>query len=588
MSAFMSFLTLGLTADAAAAHRHEFSSAVPSSPSPNYNSMGSQTSRNMAPLTPLSTIPSESSRRASPAPVTPAPVTPAPPISRPEPTPKTKTPRPRTSYHLAPPPPSSHRNRIRAVVRPNRSLILQIQRLHASARPVPSFDIIPALAFATKPKRKRPLGLNGLGMNDFVVLSSEQYAEQGDEDDGEEDLSSRSVIALISPKRERDDESIIASFEMAGGAVWEASQKSNGSYEFIYHQSNGEVLMARWIARTANARRRSSQAVTPVRDSTSQQDKKFQFSMINAKTRRHPILATMTGQRIDVFDQYSVPANISSRPNSPSGYSRMDTMSTISQSGDEEERIEMQTDDNLKTLIILTGSWLALREGFNGRSWFDEPCLTPTTPVKAMSSAPVRFTPSTPVRPSFSSKPSNSNTQGENSSKVARRHSDIGSAPGENIRRRSTLLAHQVTTGNIRIVENESGTSSSARRAHSTGSTFKRPVRVSASPYHSQASSTQPSPVSTRPTTPNITNPSSVEPNNSTTEATLPAKRHKHFHRSSVSAPGSPSDSPSKPKMGWKRLSLPKPATVDKPDERRTLKQKLSRAFSFLRKSANA
>ncbi|KAF8425922.1 hypothetical protein EV426DRAFT_531324, partial [Tirmania nivea] len=372
----MSFLTLGLTADAAAAHRHEFSSGTTTTTSTyNGHSVGSQTpSRTPSGTIPLQSLTAIISHSGSTLETASLASQAAP---EREPTPKPRPSRTKTTYHLAAPPPSNHINRIHSVVRPGRSLILQLQRLSASTRPLPSYDVIPALAFATKPKRKRPISLRTLSLHDLVILSSEEYTDLDDDDENEdEDLSHRTFVASISPitRKDREDDSVKALIEFPGGIVWEASQRTNGSYELICRQENEETLVARWILRVPNSRRRSSQIMTPGRETRSavQGEKKFQFSMINASTRRHPILATMAGQRIDINDQYSVSTNVCSRPGSPSGFSRFDAMSTHSHSDYEAGKVLVQTEEHIKTLIVVTGTWITLREGFNGRSWFDE------------------------------------------------------------------------------------------------------------------------------------------------------------------------------------------------------------------------
>ena len=572
MTSFMSFLTLGLTADAAAAHRHEFSSGTTTATS-TYNSQSagsrtpSRTPSGTIPLEPLTIISHSSSTLDTASQASQAA------LER-EPTPKPRPSRTKTAYHLAAPPPSNHINRIHSVVRPGRSLILQLQRLSASTRPLPSYDVIPALAFATKPKRKRPISLRTLGLHDLVILSSEEYTDQDDDDENEdEDLSHRTFVASISPitRKDREDDSVKALIEFPGGIVWEASQRTNGSYEFMCRQEGGETLVARWILRVPNSRRRSSQTMTPGRETRPavQGEKKFQFSMINANTRRHPILATMAGQRIDINNQYSISTSVCSRPGSPSGFSRFDAMSTHSHSDYEAEKVLVQTEEHIKTLIVVTGTWITLREGFNGRSWFDESLLA-STPIRTS------MAPKTPITP------------GENSAKGEKRGLDW---PVQKVIRRGTLLGHQATTGTAKPLEEES-TSISARRANSAGSTFKRSA-------FSRFGSTRNSPVSTRAPSPETTirfipvagNPDQIRPAQKTTPLSSP-----HLQQSnmvSVTDVQAVDRSPSKPgkqkpdKDRWRRKSvLPRPGDgAERESQKRTLRQKLCRVFSILRRN---
>lgn len=578
MSSFMSFLTLGLTADAAAAHRHEFSSNNDPTTS-TYSSQVvvsrtpsrtmSRTPSGSVPLQPVATMSNSSSSLELSSRGTP----------ERESTPKPKTLKTKTTYHLASPPPSTHINRIHSVVRPGRALILQLQRLHASKRPVPTFDVIPSLAFATKPKRKRPISLRTLGLNDLVILSSEAYTEQHDDDENEdEDLSSRTFIASISPvtRRDKEDDSVKAFIEFPGGNVWEASQRANGSYEFVCRQDNGQTLVARWFfPKNSNSRRRSSQTGREAK-STAQGEKKFQFSMINANTRRHPILATLSGQRIDINDQYHVSTNVCSRPSSPSGFSRFDAMSTHSQSDTDTERVLMLTEDHIKTLIVVTGTWVALREGFNGRSWFDD-SLT-ASPAKSTATAK---SPTTPT---------------EISLKGDKRGLDW---PVQKVIRRSTLLGHQATTP-IKPLEEESE-ANSTRRANSTGSTFKRCITPKIpkfeSPHDSPVLSRAPTPEPPAQTTSIPGGSNSIAPpvQRATVLTTTPSsqiQQNNRFSTSNVPTADQPIAKPAKlktEKERWRRRSTPARSgggTDRAEGEKRTLRQKISRVFGILRRNS--
>ena len=570
MSSFMSFLTLGLTADAAAAHRHEFSSNISTSTTPNFH-MKHRSSR-PSPQTPPRTpplIPPQAQQSRTP------PHTPSQAVSRISSTSnpahilttiesqsastlglasevtsgedqsleqgsmrKPRSLKTKTTYHLAAPPPSNHINRIQSVVRPNRVLLLQLQRLHASSRPVPSFDVFPALAFATKPKRKRPLGLQTLGCHDLVILSSEEYTDQGGGEGNEDgDLSTRQFIASIShiTRKDKDDDGVKALIEFPGGVIWEASQKTNGSYEFVSRQENGETLMARWVLRTPNNKQRSSQAM-----GLTQGEKRFQFSMINANTRRHPILATMTGQRMDINDQYHIPMSLTSRPGSSTGISRLEAMSINSHSDLEGEKLLVQTDEFTKTLIVVTGTWVTLREGFNGRFWFDEPFLA-SSPSRATSTSKIQV--DTP--------------------KLMRR--------GTSLRRQATGVNGPLEGGSQ---------STSTGRATSAHGNSKR--KASSGTGYNRISSS-----STRASSPE-----------STIKLESPSTIHTPIGRMNSSESQETKIPSSAPSSTWLRRSLSKFSKPDKDRNRnmiartdntggiasegRTLKQKLSRVFSIL------
>src|SRR5438046_9723303 len=114
---------------------------------------------------------------------------------------KRSAPRTRKSFQLARPPPSfGHKQRLN--LRPK--LLLQLQHLPPSGRPIPTLDVLPSTFFATKLAANLPRVFfrrrDGLCLHDMVVVSSESYdapmdKNLADEDgSGDDGWSSRDVI----------------------------------------------------------------------------------------------------------------------------------------------------------------------------------------------------------------------------------------------------------------------------------------------------------------------------------------------------------------------------------------------------------
>lgn len=118
--------------------------------------------------------------------------------------------------------------------------------------------------------------------------------------------------------------------------------------------ANGHKTTARWI-------RRTNRVGVDLTDLNARPEVKFVFSIINENLRRHPILATLTQSKLDIPDFYtSIGSAGKCPPTSPirgvAGESESDTME------EESQRRTFTIDEATKSLIQVTGIWLALRQ----------------------------------------------------------------------------------------------------------------------------------------------------------------------------------------------------------------------------------
>ncbi|KAF7592846.1 hypothetical protein BBP40_012325 [Aspergillus hancockii] len=289
--------------------------------------------------------------------------------------------RPKTAYQLAHP--AAHARHKRLRLRPK--LLLQLQRVSQTPRPSPVLDVLPSTVFLPRLSRKFPTifrGKKGLGPNDLIVVTSDLYERTGgdiadrylspDEEHGEH----REVVATICQLL-KDDALSRGKAEIClnYGPVWEATPLSNGSYEFVANTENG-VQILRWVLRGARNRRVSAPPGTASQTDT----KRFTFSVIDPNTRRHPVIATMARNHLEVFDEYAMPTS-SGPPFSPT--SAMSVISDDSEMDASLDRKVITTDDNLRTLIIITSIWVAFREGWSHNFSYDDSALTFNAPLCA-------------------------------------------------------------------------------------------------------------------------------------------------------------------------------------------------------------
>ncbi|KAI9825462.1 MAG: hypothetical protein M1832_001192 [Thelocarpon impressellum] len=311
--------------------------------------------------------------------------------------------RPKTSFHLAQPPPAIiHRQRLH--IRPK--LLLQLQRLSSTARPSPTFDVLPSTLFAPRLARRFPklfTGKDGLGPNDLVVVGSEGYRPaQAAAADGHvhADLEAdedRHVIATICQPRKEDVAGHgRAEMRMSEGRVWEASSLSTGGYQLVAADAHGLKTTARWVRRPAGRPRGSTAA-------PGEQDRRFSFSIIDPRSRRHPIIATMTRSTIEILDTYpsSWPPDGSSPPPTPFGSlpeSAGARHSSVS-AAEPGERLLVPTDESLRDLILVSGIWVAFREGWSQNfRYHDGPNGHATAPASGSLAANGRRSASAPLQ----------------------------------------------------------------------------------------------------------------------------------------------------------------------------------------------
>ncbi|KAL1965049.1 hypothetical protein VTN77DRAFT_6109 [Rasamsonia byssochlamydoides] len=293
--------------------------------------------------------------------------------------------RSKTTFQLAHPPGNPRHIRLR--LRPK--LLLQLQQIGPASRPVPAFDVLPA-AISPRLACKFPKlfgAIHKLGPRDLIVLTSDSY-EQPNSGEDDRSVSSeeysqehREVVATIcQPVKDDSVRKCKVEIYLGSRVSWEGTSMPNGSYEFI-SRGEQETRKARWVLRKS---RRSGTGVSDFGEAS----KRFTFSMINPNTRRHPVIASMTRSSIDVYEQYSLP------PVSPSE----EVLSPVSLAGSEggngetgRELINME--DDLRTLIVVTGVWIAFMEGWSKNFSYDydtsprsdSPVNTPVSPKRKSS-----------------------------------------------------------------------------------------------------------------------------------------------------------------------------------------------------------
>lgn len=296
----------------------------------------------------------------------------------------------KTLFRLAHPPPAiKHRQRFN--IRPK--ILLQLQQISYATRPVPILDVLPSVVFAPRLARKFPgifKGKDGLGADDMIVVNSQNYQSpnnlNGKQENFSEDDSwdTREIVAAIcQPKKRGAGTEGNTEICLNHGPSWDASSLPTGAYEFVSVDEKGCKTVARWVPRPPISRRRSyngqDSSGVPLAD-----QRRFTFSLINPDTRRHPVIATLSRSSIDISDRYSVPAP---NPPTPVSLSLLDQVPSMTEARhahfDEKQLYKttmIETDDLLRTLIVVTGIWVAFKEGYSPNFKYGKPAFSPAAP----------------------------------------------------------------------------------------------------------------------------------------------------------------------------------------------------------------
>ncbi len=276
-----------------------------------------------------------------------------------------------TTFHLAHPAPALTQIQKLLEIRPK--LILQLQRLSAESRPTPVIDVLPSSTVVPRLVKRFPRVFRDkweLSYNDVMIVKSEDYnttmehmEEHGFDDDG---IANRDLLAVICQlRKDHGGQQGMAEIVLHDGTVWVATPVPNGPFEFISRNQSGTLTTARWVKRINKSK---VQELSEAGLATEALDEfKYTFSIINPNSRRHPILGTMTRNRLDIPDYYTSVSSSAGRfpPTSPIGAYPLETDNPLLDDEPPPERTTHEIDDSMKNLIQVTAIWVALRQGWS-------------------------------------------------------------------------------------------------------------------------------------------------------------------------------------------------------------------------------
>ncbi|KAL9106529.1 MAG: hypothetical protein Q9227_008444 [Pyrenula ochraceoflavens] len=305
----------------------------------------------------------------------------------------------KTSFRLAHPPPlNQHKQRLR--IRPR--VLLQLHQISDRSRA--NLDVLPSMIFAPRLSSRFPKlfrGKAGLGPHDLVVMGNSAYGNrlhgraEDDDSANEENWDDNEVVATIcQTRRPSSDTKTSTEICFTNGKSWQASQLPNGSYEFTSRNSDGSVATARWVLRK-KAHQRASTSHDALEQAHSRKDRRFNFSLIDPEKRKHPVIASMTRDAININNHFQPLVDDVSSPSSEgfgSGRSPppeadsnnyFDNFNTLGNKAQKGPSVE--TDESLRSLIVLTGIWIVFKEGWSRNFSYDETSSNNTSNDTAVS-----------------------------------------------------------------------------------------------------------------------------------------------------------------------------------------------------------
>ena len=180
------------------------------------------------------------------------------------------------------------------------------------------------------------------------------------------------VAAICQPRKSGNKEDDVIEICLNQGASWHGSILGNGAYEFVTGNEEEGFSVARWVPPKSMGRGYDSNMKHPSALS-SNGESGFKFSLINPRSRRHPILATMNDRVIDISDRYTIPGSGSIGTLGAESFDSLlikGSPDDMSETASLDRRL-IEVDEGLRTLIVVTGIWIAFREGWSPNFSYD-------------------------------------------------------------------------------------------------------------------------------------------------------------------------------------------------------------------------
>ena len=276
----------------------------------------------------------------------------------------------KTTYQIARPPPiSSSRRRLR--IRPR--LLLQLQQLSDHSRPTPALDVLPTSILPARIAHRVPkiFRTRQLGPNDVLVTTAESTSLQLAQDcdvssnssDESEKWDNREMVGVICRPRRSEPQDADSTVCLDNGDTWQTTRLPRGGYQFTRTDKDGELMRVRWMPKgKPRSRAGTLAAMEPIEPHS---DPRFVFSILKPGVRRHPVIATLTKDRIEIQDSYAESVSQSPTQSACTSPASGHGAEAYFEEQFESATLMVQTDHHLRSLIIMTAVHVFFQEGWS-------------------------------------------------------------------------------------------------------------------------------------------------------------------------------------------------------------------------------
>lgn len=284
--------------------------------------------------------------------------------------------RPRTTYHLAHPP----TRRAPASLSRSAKLVLQLQQVSSSGRTLPAYDVVPISALSSRLARVLKMkGKIGLDPDDLAVLRAEDYEDiqdgcatpEASQRSRADSWPTREIYGLVY----KIDPAGASQLELYDGSIWHCRRTTGDSYDLT--QVTPEAIPTHFAVQGGQWRPRSTRPSMNAGDYSKPCKRRLNFCPKSEVQQKdwQPFAGFLTRERISICDDYFVRRPLSGERAQSLTSASHDMGQAVASNSDapspatkidssQARRYKLKTTDQLRALIIVSGTWVALWEGW--------------------------------------------------------------------------------------------------------------------------------------------------------------------------------------------------------------------------------
>ena len=277
--------------------------------------------------------------------------------------------RKRTVYQLAHPVAKSHK---RARRKP--SMILQLRQVDVGRKAaVPMMEVFRTRNDASvltrnlsKRSTSQKSGSRNGDLQQLVFLTCDGYDDTestGETTEDEESDHRNCVASLVHSNTPSHESRAVLNI---GAEQWTIAPMLNGGYEFSHINGAGMLNRARWVPKPVSERRSILGAKST--NGRASQEKQFRFVLLSPLGRKHPIIGAMDCEAIEVRDEFTALDAAASTAANTCSLTQLNSNELNNQNNPTDssltKRCIFETTERIRLLTLITGVWVSIAEGW--------------------------------------------------------------------------------------------------------------------------------------------------------------------------------------------------------------------------------